>query len=252
MVQVLEGLPTFGQSLVQQLANAGSQIGQGLAQRRANRLDQELISSFNPEDDPLVQIQKFAKLSEGAQKQLSPLFNHLLTSQEKQAEASAKTAKEEVPLRGVLETIKRQRELLASGHLGPKLGAGGQAPKLAHTLTKEGQKSRKEYSTLGKSYIGYASSVPIKNKAEFETLAEDLYDPALNESEIEGILDSMERIVRGHLTPEEQPRGRSIAGAYPKGSGSKNTTKVIAPNGQEAVIPNDMLEAALAAGGKLA
>lgn len=107
MVQVLNSLPTFGQNLVAQLAQAGSQIGQGLAQRRANRLDQELISSFNPNDEPLVQIQKFGKLSEGAQKQVSPLFNHLITSGEKRRDRASEEEKELSGLRSSLDFLDK-------------------------------------------------------------------------------------------------------------------------------------------------
>lgn len=109
MVQVLEALPTFGQSLVAQLAQTGSQIGQGLIQKRANRLDQEIINSFNPEDAPLVQIQKFAKLSKSAQEGISPVFNQFLKSQEMQAAGAVKAAsaqkKEDQETGGLKDTL---------------------------------------------------------------------------------------------------------------------------------------------------
>lgn len=94
MVQVLPGLPTFAQKLSDQLAQVGYKVGEGLAVSRANKMDDMLISSFNANDAPLVQIQKFAKLSEGAQKKISPLFTHLLNSQEKRMGQEAEEEKE--------------------------------------------------------------------------------------------------------------------------------------------------------------
>ena len=82
-----------------------------------------------------------------------------------------------------------------------QLGKGG---RLGKTLTRgifggEQAKERGEYEQLGKSLISLASTIPIRNKAEFETLAENLYNPSIRDAEREGILNAMEQIINQGL-----------------------------------------------------
>lgn len=99
-----------------------------------------------------------------------------------------------------LDTIQRMRGLGKEG----RLGFG------SHVISKFGGKTAKdvgEYEQLGKSLIQLSSNIPIRNKAEFEALAENLYDASLPDSQREGILNAMERIIRNGLesiSPEEQ------------------------------------------------
>lgn len=91
-----------------------------------------------------------------------------------------------------------------------KLGEGG---RLGKTLTRgifggEQARERGEYEQLGKSLISLASTIPIRNKAEFETLAANLYDPSIRDSEREGILNAMEFIIQQGLQ-EHNGMGRA-------------------------------------------
>ena len=86
MVQVLPYVPSFGEKLAPALAQAGVDIHSGFQKRRLNQQDQQLIDSFNPEDSPLVQIQKFARLSPERQTALSPLFSQFFKQSGQQQE----------------------------------------------------------------------------------------------------------------------------------------------------------------------
>lgn len=100
---------------------------------------------------------------------------------------------------GALDVVKRQRELLKSANLGPKYAILGTGRKAGSTFTKQGIKDRAEYERLGKSLISRATNIPIRNRIEFETLADKLFDPLAKQEEIEGSLDAMERILNNSL-----------------------------------------------------
>lgn len=69
----------------------------------------------------------------------------------------------------------------------------------------ETQRDAGEYQQIGKSLIQYASPIIIRNKEEFKTLAEKIFDPDLTDAEAEGVLESMENLIRDEMeenTPE--------------------------------------------------
>ncbi len=128
--------------------------------------------------------------------------------------------------------IKRQREILATGHLGPKVALIGTGRKAGSTFSPEGQKLRSEYKRIGKALIQEGSKLVIRNKPEFETLAEDLYNPDLTNEEISGILDGLERIIGDEL--EESPVSPS---KEKKASTSiKEGQTATGPNGEKIVF----------------
>ena len=142
--------------------------------------------------------------------------------------------------------LSRQRELLQSGHLGPKVGIIGTGRKAGSTFSKQGQSARAEYEQLGKSLISYATNIPIRNRLEFETLAHKLFDPTMTQEEIDGTLKSMERIVNQQI---KKPEGEEIdvteaeqVSLQPVQPGTKLTDKTViaqiagkAKNKQEAM-----------------
>lgn len=101
---------------------------------------------------------------------------------------------------GALDVVNRMKELRSGGNLGWKIGQNlglGFASGKVRT-------DRKEYEQLGKSLISFATNIPIRNRLEFETLAENLYDPTMTDAEAAGILNAMERILKhGIITKEE-------------------------------------------------
>lgn len=92
------------------------------------------------------------------------------------------------PYIGALNTVHEMRKLGKGGNL----GFGSSVLGLA---SEEGRRDRANYSQLGKSLIQFASTIPIRNQKEFETLAHDLYDPTINDAAREGILNAIEKII---------------------------------------------------------
>lgn len=88
-----------------------------------------------------------------------------------------------------LETIQRMRDIGNRGNLGR--GSG-----FLSMFGGERARDFGEYEQLGKSLISLASNIPIRNQQEFATLAENLFDPTLPDSQRDGILTAMERIIK--------------------------------------------------------
>jgi len=216
MVQILDRVPSFGEKLAPTLASAIGDIAKGYQQKRTNEQDTRIIEGLtsNPNASPMEQIKAFGSLSKDKQAALSPLFSQMLKTQQKQQESQTKveeniakeqrhredeTLKKEAPIKGALQIVEEQKELLKTGNLGRFLGLGQR--KFGSTLSKEGIKDRAKYGRLGKSLIQHSSNINIRNRAEFETLAEGLTDPTLHQSEIEGNLEAIEKILQNQLRP---------------------------------------------------
>lgn len=156
--------------------------------------------------EELAQSHKYnlAQNSQQSQNDLNKLS--VLENQKQSLKTNQSNLKEEkernektAPFKNALNTIKRMRELGKKGNLGKTLTRG--------VFGGEESKDRAEYERLGKSLISLSSTIPIRNKAEFETLAGDLYDPSIRDSARAGILDAMEQIIMGNLktySPEGQ------------------------------------------------
>lgn len=93
-----------------------------------------------------------------------------------------------------LSTVQKMRNIGKRNNLGKTLTRG--------VFGGEQAKDRAEYEQLGKSLISLASTIPIRNQLEFQTLSEKLYDPSLRDSEREGILDAMEHIITSELNQQ--------------------------------------------------
>lgn len=87
-----------------------------------------------------------------------------------------------------IQTVKEMRDIGKKGNLG--IGTG-----IRKVFSGEAAKDAGTYEQLGKSLIQLSTTIPIRNKLEFETLAEKLYDPSIRDAEREGILDAMENIL---------------------------------------------------------
>ena len=124
-------------------------------------------------------------------------------------QTAAKNAPRLNQLQSGLSTIQRMREINKKGGL-------GRGSKFTAQFDEGINKRRGEYEQLGKSLISLASTIPIRNKAEFETLAENLYDPSIPDAKREGILDAMERIIEqglqehGAFSKVSQQKRRSL------------------------------------------
>lgn len=116
------------------------------------------------------------------------LVESVQKSNEFKKEVTRKKQEKLEPIQGGLDTLQRMKDLRKKGNLGVTSGFTGM-------FSEDTRRDRGEYSQLGKSLIQLSTSIPIRNKAEFETLAEKLYDPSITDAEAEGILDGMERIL---------------------------------------------------------
>ena len=213
MVIMVDEAPSFGSQI-------GRSLGQGIGSGIAGGAAAFSNSVNRKKEDELLEKEYGIKLSGIKDPQTRRAFiQSAMESQAQGEKLRAARQEKERPARQGLETIERQRERLASGHLGPKLGAIGQTPKLMSALSNEGRKVRSGYEQAGKELIQLASTLPIRNKAEFEVLAERLYDPTLPESAIEGILDEMEAHLKGAL------EGRELEDVYKEYSSSKQSTE---------------------------
>ena len=130
----------------------------------------------------------------------------------RKSEASREKNEREVrekasPYEGALKTVQEMRDIGKKGRLGFGSGIRG-------LLSKDTRNDRAKYTQLGKSLIQFASNIPIRNKAEFETLAHDLYDPSITDASREGILDAMEAIISNSLrsmSPQMQNEQEPVA-----------------------------------------
>ncbi len=129
-----------------------------------------------------------------------------LRGQKTNSKEDAKKQEEIDQVEAALSSLKRMKALRKNGRLGFASGFAG-------AFSPETRKDRGEYSRLGRSLIAYATPIIIRNKVEFEALAEDLYDPNITDAEAEGILDGMEKIIRDNLSAKsgnrEQPQSPS-------------------------------------------
>ncbi len=147
-----------------------------------------------------IAIQKFhdeVELKNIAHEQAMKLqgFKREQENKIKQQENIAKKQEKIIPLQGAMQTIEDMRSIKNKGNL-------GRGSSVLGMFNEDVRKDRSEYSQLGKSLISFASTIPIRNKSEFEVLAHDLYDPSKSEAEIDGILNAMEKIIHRSMESE--------------------------------------------------
>jgi|SRR5687767_11852685 len=195
MVQIIQEnkRPSFGQKFSNAIG-AGLQGGSELMkQYQSNKMNEQAIeagkqllgmdiSGFDPETRKALIVEGLKQ--KGAENlQSSKFANEMQKNQEKQQQNLA-------PLQGAMDTLNRMKALRKKGNLG--IGS-------TYSPFEKTRKEAGEYEQLGKSLIQYATNIPIRNRIEFETLAENLYDPTITDAKAEGILNAMERIIKNSL-----------------------------------------------------
>lgn len=173
-----------------------------------------ILSKVSPERQPMAlqilqnkynqmqsNIQKESAASYYQSKGINPSVSNLPEGIQKEIIKGKEKegGKQNQEVLGALDIVKRQRELIEKGNLGPKIAFTGTGRKAGSTFTKEGIKDRAEYERLGKSLISRATNIPIRNRLEFETLADKLFDPLAKREEMLGSLDAMERILNNSM-----------------------------------------------------
>lgn len=113
---------------------------------------------------------------------------------------TGKDAAKQQNLLGATNTLNRMKELLEKRTVGPKMSRPGTTSrKWGSTFSGEGVKDRAEYERLGKSLISFATAIPIRNRLEFETLANSMYDYGQPIEALKGNVEAMERIINNSL-----------------------------------------------------
>jgi hypothetical protein len=133
-----------------------------------------------------LQAQKFANEMQLQEQK------HGLESNKEQQKLDRELNEKLAPFQGALETINAMRQIKSKENI-------GRGSALTGIFNEDIRKDRAKYSQLGKSLIQMASTIPIRNQREFDTLAEDLIDPSRSVAEIEGTLDAMEQIIRQNM-----------------------------------------------------
>lgn len=214
MVQVLNpNVKPRGPSFSEQIGlnemarNAGTNFGSGFASVGKEKQIDAKIQELTGKDVsglPLESKMKLLEMNEHFNNQKSLQNDKFsqekelqgLKSQEKTFENNQKLQEKIAPFQAGLQTIEQMRNLRQKGNIG--FGS-----KVSGIWDPETRKNRAEYETLGNSLISLASTIPIRNKAEFETLTGKLNDPSLTLSEIDGVLDAMERIITQNMQSQQ-------------------------------------------------
>jgi hypothetical protein len=216
MVQVLPGVPGFGEHLIQALSGAAGNIGQGLINRRTNLHDQNVLSQLtaNAESSPLQQIEAYSKLSPGAQSRISPLFTHLLDLSKNQSfkreEAQQKATQEH---EDVSETINSLADELMEGKTGKfnfynKLTAKGRESrayfdelalaieKRLATMVGKGALNKERFNYLKKN-LPSSGDTDASNRGKLRALAKE-FKVAINHPSFKEKLKESENEVEGN------------------------------------------------------
>ena len=200
MVQIIP-TPKAKQSTAQRLIGGALEMGTQMMGKR------EQLASIAKENEQLNKLTGMDMSGINDPEARKMLMTQSLQGQNKDMLAQSKLDRENqeklAPLQSGLSTIEQMRNLRSKGNLGRGSGVWG---KLAggDTARQSG-----EYEQLGKSLISLATNIPIRNRIEFETLAEKLYDPTIQDAEAEGILNAMERIIKGNMGGLQNPSDSS-------------------------------------------
>ena len=177
--------PTVGERFGKAFSNLGQAAGREIPKfllEKENKKQQAIQEKNKQDREDYVQQQKFSHELNLQKEKYG--FEDASKASKLRGENQEKIA----PLQAGLQAIADMRKIGSKGNLGRGSAIGGY-------FGGETAKDRAEYEQLGKSIISLASNIPIRNKAEFETLAHNLYDPSLPDSAREGILNAMERII---------------------------------------------------------
>jgi len=207
MLQIIPAAPqkqSFGSQLGLSL---GSGISQGAQQHFKNKMAKEAEEAQHQRDLQKLRLQgeqqkelqreKYGfeenilgrKQEQQQQIQNQKLESEMLDSFNK---ASEEKKQKLYPFISGLQTLEAMRGISDRENIGRGSSALG-------FFGGETARDIGEYETLGKSLISLASNIPIRNKAEFETLAGSLFDASLPKSKREGILSAMEDIIKRNM-----------------------------------------------------
>lgn len=113
-LQVLPGLPSFGDKLADALGRAAGQASQAFGQYRSHKNDEKIISGFDPSMPAIDQIKNFAGLSREGQQTFAPIYDRLLQTQGAENVAQMKAQQQQQQLAAKQFADERERDFKAS------------------------------------------------------------------------------------------------------------------------------------------
>lgn len=248
MVQVLPYVPGFGEQLGKVLANAGADIGQGYLNGRQRKSDQSIISQLASSQDhsPISLLQSWSQLSPDTQKTISPLLQQFMQTQGRQGQdkQEAEMEKEEVG-----QTINA---------LTDQLMKGGTGTGVTHfnKLVPWGRESRAYFDELAlgieKRLAGMVGKGAL-SQARFDYLKHNLPSSSNSDATNRGKLKALAEEFKVDINnPEFRKKvGIDQKRVEPVGRGKSQGRVVVSPSGKKVMVPDDQVDAAIKAGGKL-
>ena len=197
MVDVIQGKhrkpPSFLQSVLGGVAEATpgavNQYFQNKNQKQQQQ--QQIQETQRKEQSELARQMQLQQQKYGFEKELAAQ-NLQGKNQEQQQKLNLEANEKIAPFQAGLQTIGQMRQLRNKGNIGFGSSFTG-------VFSPETRKDRAAYETLGNSLISLSSTIPIRNKSEFETLTGKLNDPSITLDEMDGVLDSLERIITQNM-----------------------------------------------------
>lgn len=161
---------------------------------------QATISSLSDLDKAAKQAEhnkKMLKLQEEKNLQSQKKFD--LDLQKLSRKERAEYQKETDPINVGLGTLERMKQLRKKGNLGLAAHQGKLYP-----FGGETRKDIGAYEMAGKSLIQMVSTIPIRNRLEFEAMADKLTDPYISDAEAEGLLNELTNRLEQELALKNQ------------------------------------------------
>ena len=208
MVQVIQSnrqkQPTFSQSI---LGGLSQSVPQAFQEHFSNKRNQQEIAQENEAakrmgidlsgiSDPNVRQKVMSEALRGQENEKQFNRESLFKNEEINRKTQQEQENKNLPLQSALERVGKMKDIRKKNNLGRGSAVLG-------FFGGETAKDRGAYETLGNSLIQYATTIPIRNRVEFEQLAGRISDPSITDSEAEGILDELEGIIKDGLSGNE-------------------------------------------------
>ena len=188
--------PDVRQNLIDQIITRVSPERQQMAMQALQARDQNLQQQKQQQAyQAMGYPAEFSSLPPNVQSQF---IKSQVQGQAMQNQAQAKLQEKQAPLVNAYQTIQRMKELVGTGHTGPKFALTGTA-RSPTSYSGKGIQNRAEFERLGKSLIPFSTVIPPKNKATFMAYAEGLTDASLKKEQIMGNVLGMERMIKQSL-----------------------------------------------------
>lgn len=253
----------FGTQLAKTLSQAGQDIGQGFADRRTDRKDQQIFDSINENSSPIDIVKAHARLSRRGQEASKTLLDTYIkqsgVNQEKALERQAKEQAEQAEIQQEQESVQNLMKNVEDNikHTGVNIGAATGINRTAIEKRELVDSSGllladKAFAKINKGVLG---------EKKFEAVTSKLApNSKLSERQNKARLQALKDIY--HINPNDSPKQQEaeidkalkrVEAVSKSGSeqAKQKMVQVLSPKGNLVSIPEDQVESALSNGGKL-